>query len=689
MPQHVRLKLYFLQPLKHIFLTLILLSFSAPVMALCVLMQDFHPDAAEFAGYVKQDMYYPKLTYAYRMEDGTSIPTPTKMSVAGESCYIFSSYSDLSYYLEHNKDLAGRSFMFPPEGEDATFTLPEVTPDEPIMIHQIAHGSRTGLAYLANYQTGYYENEDVLKFVKQWGGQHPIAMTNNSCYSSDLLAKMLLDQKADPNQGYIDKFCLMTTSPFSHVQVAAYLEDAGMDSSTAPFVAKMRNARPGTSFAQYFQENNYYIDYKDHRRPLAICSAANWQEMGLVDYLAYGEDVFNFYEPYLLREGNNPPSILKALYPDGFSSEALAEERIKLAANLINHVNELLNISYCSQKGDPQNYVAHEFLYFAANKYCSDLQDINAAEYCSPRYHLAHTVHLLDDGNYNESIDWKRDCQANENLAQALAAWKSASTASEKEQKIQEFIKTAAELQATCAELACAEISDKGKDRCLYIAADRAAWPIGFAQQKEKILAQIRQAQKEFEYAPMLSSLLKQQLNLAWSPQEIEQKLNAYYEAHGLKPEEQKIDCGEVYLVAFDIYPSPQDRFELVNQCSTLYQDLGKTPLSSWPKLPTDYPKGSKYADYLAQILVGAIDINELNGLAINGVPASSADRKDEGKILPELEQYISPSRDMILQFHNVMDVAMAQAPKDEYSLDVRRRKACENFKLGGIAAQK
>jgi hypothetical protein len=78
---------------------------------------------------------------------------------------------------------------------------------------------------------------------------------------------------------------------------------------------------------------------------------------------------------------------------------------------------------------------------------------------------------------------------------------------------------------------------------------------------------------------------------------------------------------------------------------------------------------------------LGVLDINELNGRGFNGISATSKDTD---------QAPYTPARDLLFVFHQVMNESMKRTPnKEKFPLDERRRKACENFKLGGLAAQK
>ncbi|MBP5297322.1 MAG: hypothetical protein J6Y94_08345, partial [Bacteriovoracaceae bacterium] len=332
-----------------------------PAQAFCVFMQNFAADAPEFANYVRKDFYYSSHTQVIRDKEYGELPVPTKVKLAGENCYIFKTYEQLKKYIQQGPPISSYHHATLP----SEVILPPVLPGEPILIHHISHGGRCGEV----------EAGDILMFAKVMGIMHPIALTNNACFASDLMAKMLIEQQQDPHDYYIGNFCLMTVSPFSHVQME--LDHDGFDQSTAAFIAGMDESTRGMSFADYYRQHNFYQDLQGQKRPLGIISAANWDELGLTDYLKAGEEIFNFTKmkfPFTKAEEimrKSLPALAAAFFPVRHASPAGEVQRGQVAANLINHVNELLNADFAQattkEDLDPKLLANRQYLYLAAN----------------------------------------------------------------------------------------------------------------------------------------------------------------------------------------------------------------------------------------------------------------------------------------------------------------------------------
>ncbi|MBP5296920.1 MAG: hypothetical protein J6Y94_06265, partial [Bacteriovoracaceae bacterium] len=562
--------------------------------------------------------------------------------------------------------------------------LPMIDKHEPLLIHQISHGGRCGEV----------EAGDILDFAKKLGVTHPIALTNGACYSSDLLAKTLLHQQKNPTHAYIDHFCLMTLSPFSHAQIE--LDDEESDGSTATFIKGMEEAAPGKSFADYLREHNYYVDLIGQKRPLGLSSAANWEEMGLVDYLAAGEDIFYFTRPYALTNFGKsfidsyvPVLSFKKKVAAATAQDVKTALRIKLAAKFVNRVNTLLNQAREAENSNPHFYANHEFLYYAANHLCQNLTEIRAAQVCLPKFHLTKAIQDSGGMDYNQArANWQKTCAENEGIGAVLRAWKMAPAAM-KEQFEKGFVAAAAKMQATCAQTACDDIATNGQDNCIIIAAEQASSPEDFIQQKAAMLAKIREEQSKMDYVSLLQKRLKEEGGITWSLAEITTKLNDYYAANHMDPAAQTVDCAKSYEKYFTYAAWPKEeeiKADFQEQCTNLYHHLGQQTVAAWPPLPTNYASTDIYADYLAQILLGAIDITEQIGLGLNGKPASNGDYLKTRMM--EVDVPFSPTHDIILEIHNIMDVALRTPPSPDFPLDQKRRQACENFKLGGIAAQ-
>ncbi|MBP5296900.1 MAG: hypothetical protein J6Y94_06165, partial [Bacteriovoracaceae bacterium] len=75
--------------------------FSFTAQALCVLMQDFAPEAPEFEAHGRRHFYHKSITQAKVKVERKLMPAPTRLTVAGEACYIFKTYQQLRDFVIH------------------------------------------------------------------------------------------------------------------------------------------------------------------------------------------------------------------------------------------------------------------------------------------------------------------------------------------------------------------------------------------------------------------------------------------------------------------------------------------------------------------------------------------------------------------------------------------------------------
>ena len=687
MQQGVRLKLLFFQHLTQIFLTLVLLSFSAPVMALCVMMQNFESDDTTFLPYVVRGLYNTSRMKAESYND-LEIPVPTQISAAGELCYIFKTYDGLQYFINHRD-------KFPDEEikRELGVDLPIVVPNEPLIINHISHGARCGIV----------DAGDILEFAKNAGKTHRIAMTNQACFSSDLLAKMLIDQENDPTQSYIDNFCLLTLSPFSRVALAMNFTNVknylNFDTTLAPFIKDMSSASPGMSFSQYLQKHNMFKDFLDDQlRPLGICSAANWGEMGLVEYLREGEIIFNFTKPY--QEGFDP--FIPSLMPQH-------ERRIAAAANLINHVNDLLNDYFCRRAGDKEHFMEREIMVYASNLACTNLVDIRNAQAFSERYELMDRVGDISNKLNMTSVNqetvtnlmnkWKHQCQEDTGMddkifkvMRELIYYDTMRISDETfepiyQDKLKEFVPLVATKGHECDEMLCDAIYAQYAQLAQNL-REQEGEHYAYSRAKDHLKFDALQLWSTRKYAYILRERYVNGEPYHRPAQNFEyiydEALYIYSEALSSNKTVEEFDCmQELEKVINNISTKmPIPSRGLAKKCTNIRTKLASGSIEDWPKLPTNYQTGDPYADTLAQILLGAIDINELTGVGLNGTPASFGDVVRS--YLLESDYFGSTARELSLQFHNVTEVAMERTPNADYPLDVRRRAACDDFKLGG-----
>ena len=613
--------------------------------ALCVLMQDFDKDDRAFNNYMKRGIYFTDVVAPVKVDSSEKLlPSPTRLKVAGEPCFIFNSYSQLKDFIEP-RDTYPDTYLHPETKKNVT--LPSIEPHEQLFINQISHGARCGEV----------ESGSILQFVDQMH-DHPIAMTNNACFSSDLLARMLIYQHGEGGSSY-SNFCLMTLSPFSSMQVEPIAEN--VDGSTASFLLGIDEKQKGKSFSEYFIENNYFTGSDGQKRPLGLCSAANWGEMGLADYLALAEQEAAFEGSKIFRpfgEGRwyTANSSVKRYFRGNGASE---KNLVASAANVFNHLNELLNISYCKKNERDVTFANHEFMYYALNTVCSSVWDLEQAQTCLPAYHFTKNFSSFIDHNNEVELDrWHRTCKYNAQISMMLFTLKSLPEGEKKELMIGKLFETAAQLKDKCDKMACLEITDSGLPTCILVAANSAESLTTFMRNKSEVMQKISKEAAQYDFFTMLTNRLKEEAKIDLSQEELKQKFSSYYRGDTSGDHSLTLNCQKEFDTFFTLQNLNQVKSSLQQKCQVLQQDMTSRSPSLWNKLPTNISLENEHAKIILRSILGQYD-------------------------LAEKDDFYAPMHDLLMTFHKVMEVSMKRLPRNEWPMDIVRRQACDNFKLG------
>jgi hypothetical protein len=129
--------------------------------------------------------------------------TDNQLVLKDHRCMIFQSWEELNERLFAN----GAS--------NNSLTLKK---NEKILIVQAAHGNPGGGATLDSK----VEDSNVqLKFLKKISQDRSVAFIDQSCYSGDLLARKLFEDRVNPQNTSIDHLCMITSSAFTFPALAS------------------------------------------------------------------------------------------------------------------------------------------------------------------------------------------------------------------------------------------------------------------------------------------------------------------------------------------------------------------------------------------------------------------------------------------------------------------------------------
>ena len=617
--------------------------------ALCVLMQDFDRQDSAFQKFIEADFYYGthrrpwiapvEIKYQGRKK---TVPIPAKIKMAGEPCVIFQTYYQLHDFIRNRQDYPD-AYLYPGL---STVKLPPVEPGEPLLISQISHGS----------PGGEVDAGPILRIADALA-DHPIGIMSTACYSSDLIMRMALEQARPNGQNKLANLCLITASPFSNVTIAPHDRDPFVN-----FLKGIDETQQGTSLAQYYREHNNLDLYHvfnappDHpvSVPLALCSAANWGELGLVDYvtMANAKSMLEF----------NPAQDYQRDWQQFSHEENLAF----LAAHTLNNLNKLLNLNYCRRQESDPPFAEAQMMYYMANTTCSSVDDLGFAQQILPAYYKSKgaaaiarfkSLALALPGK----LKWNKDCKNNSSLQKILRQLKKHRPLDD-DPLLQEFFTISAQFSTSCGIFSCMQAFFEAFNSPEFSHLNLAGFNEFSPEDRAKLYASIKQHLADFNYLNEWAQQFQDATGREMSGGQLDEQIQQIIHQKGFDI----FNCSDLMAQAL----TPEKFFqsapnqELQRSCKVLHQTMAHDPPSTWPPRRTDYTAQDTYPDQLLHTM--------LTDQQLFNIPPD--------EIMPD-----SPWNTMASIFHHIMQVAMESPPQNE--MDRVRRQACENFKLGLKAA--
>jgi len=192
-------------------------------------------------------------------------------SIAGKACKYVNNWAELMYYCRSSK--AG------------------LKPGESLVIYQSAHGSPGGNAIVNRSASSEGDSgNEIYSDLQILAQKHRVYFAASSCYSGDIIGKLLMDNRSNTGNPSIDNLCVATASSFGQVDT----DVLGEDSVNAGLIEAKRNTNAEAAFQAGLADVNVG----------GLISSAAWDSSGLTDvfadrYVRSAMDILSTIDKYL------------------------------------------------------------------------------------------------------------------------------------------------------------------------------------------------------------------------------------------------------------------------------------------------------------------------------------------------------------------------------------------------------